>query len=287
MRHLIRLFKSVRKLGIVDGLAVYWAYVFFRLSGRERWVPQKLSVQAPTGPFWMRPGVSDWIVMERIFIDEEYDPVSARHADVIAELERRIVASGQRPLIIDCGANVGISSLWFARRHPHSIVLAVEPEPDNFAVLKRNAALMGNIIPIHAAISDRMSRVDLSNNLGTPWSWRTVESGEGAVPTLTIGHLIGLDDSYVPLIVKIDIEGFETSLFRSNTDWVDGIPLVIFEMHDWMIPWSGSGHAFLAALTRDRRDYLMKGENMFAYSRRLLLGEATEVAREPIAACSQ
>jgi hypothetical protein len=41
-------------------------------------------------------------------------------------------------LIIDCGANVGYSSAYFLSRFPYCQVIAVEADPDNFVILRRN-----------------------------------------------------------------------------------------------------------------------------------------------------
>jgi hypothetical protein len=68
------------------------------------------------------------------------------------------------------------------------------------------------------------------------------------------------------LIVKVDIEGYETSLFRSNTAWAAQTPLVVFEMHDWLFHWRGTGDAIFRRLTQRPRDYLVRGENIFSFA---------------------
>jgi FkbM family methyltransferase len=40
--------------------------------------------------------------------------------------------------ILDCGANVGIFSIWAARRQPHTRIVALEPFPPTFAALDAN-----------------------------------------------------------------------------------------------------------------------------------------------------
>nr|WP_321985810.1 FkbM family methyltransferase [uncultured Lichenicoccus sp.] len=212
--------------------------------------------------------MSDWIVMERIFFDQEYDPIAVAHDARMDELRERILSEGKQPLIIDCGANIGLSAIWLSQRFAGSKVIAIEPEPANFELLKLNAGNFPNIVPVCAAISDRTHLVSLSNRNGSPWSWETEESETGTLQTVTIKQI---RDSYrgsVLLVVKVDIEGFETSLFRNDVTWTEDVPLLIFEMHDWLNPWSGSGHAFFSSLTKSRRDYLVQGENVFSYAHR-------------------
>lgn len=50
-------------------------------------------------------------------------------------LYQEILDSGRQPLIIDCGANIGCSALWFSARYPKSHIFAIEPAPDNLGVV--------------------------------------------------------------------------------------------------------------------------------------------------------
>ncbi len=44
----------------------------------------------------------------------------------------------ERPLIIDCGANIGLSIIYFKEKHPNAEIIAFEPDKDNFKLLKKN-----------------------------------------------------------------------------------------------------------------------------------------------------
>ncbi len=69
----------------------------------------------------------------------------------------------------------------------------------------------------------------------------------------------------VLMIVKIDIEGSEVGLFRSNVDWATETPVIVFESHDALFNWRGTFHAVVSILTRQPRDYIQSGENTFAF----------------------
>jgi FkbM family methyltransferase len=265
-RHVTRLVKSVRTLGLMNGSAVFYYYGYHRLFRNAKWAPRQIRISTLSKPVWLRPGVSDWIAMERIFLDREYDPISTQHDKAMDLLKDNILARGKKPLIIDCGANIGLSSIWFAERFPGAVIAAIEPEPENFKILALNAKNYPNILPIHAAISDKMAHVTLRNSNDTPWAWQTEETDTGEVQTVTIPHVIGLDRDHALMAVKVDIEGFEVNLFRNATEWADDLPMIVFEMHDWMTPWSGSGHSFFSVLSKLKRDYLVQGENLFSYS---------------------
>jgi hypothetical protein len=51
-------------------------------------------------------------------------------------------------IVVDCGANIGITSLFLAARYPRAKILSVEPHPENFALLKANVAAVPRIVPI-------------------------------------------------------------------------------------------------------------------------------------------
>jgi FkbM family methyltransferase len=229
--------------------------------------PRSMRIPDVPQPIWLREGTSDFEIMEQIFLRREYDVAEwpAHHA-MIERAYAEILDAGKVPVIVDCGANIGFASIWFAQRFPHATVRAVEPEPGNFAMLRRNVAAYPNVTPIQAGISDRVTRVSLRNPQDEPWACQTEENENGSVETITVPNVLAASPNSVPLIVKVDIEGYETSLFRSNTAWADETPLVVFEMHDWLFAWRGTGDATLRCLTQRPRDYLVRGENIFAFA---------------------
>ena len=77
-------------------------------------------------------------------------------------------------------------------------------------------------------------------------------------------------NKYTPFIIKIDIEGFEEDLFSKNLEWVDLFPLLIIELHDWMLPKSSNSKNFLQAISKLNRDFVYIGENIFSISNTLL-----------------
>jgi FkbM family methyltransferase len=77
-------------------------------------------------------------------------------------LMERVIERGMT--VVDIGAHVGFHSLLAAKRvGPSGRVFAFEPDPDNFAILKRNIALNNyeNITPVQQAVSDRTGRLEL------------------------------------------------------------------------------------------------------------------------------
>ena len=57
-------------------------------------------------------------------------------------------------VVVDLGANIGLTSLWMSRHHPVHTCVAVEPSPDNAALVRENLAGTPTTV-IEAAIGPR------------------------------------------------------------------------------------------------------------------------------------
>ena len=69
---------------------------------------------------------------------------------------------------------------------------------------------------------------------------------------------------YSPFIVKVDIEGSESDLFSESTEWVDDVPILIVELHDWLMPKQGLSRSFLQCIAHRDRDFVCFEENVFS-----------------------
>lgn len=219
----------------------------------------------------IRRKTSDWAIFEQIFLQEEYRLLGLKQAKALLETYRRIIESGSTPLILDCGANNGLSCVWLARTYPEALVLGVEPEPGNFALAARNTAQLSNVRMLHAAVAPRDSTLKLHDPGHGTSGFQTEESTDasGGIPAHAIQSLITLAGEaghrkVTPFLFKIDIEGFEGALFSENTDWIDAVPMIIVELHDWLFPCAGTSSSFLRAVADRNRDFLFRGENVFS-----------------------
>lgn len=112
--------------------------------------------------------------------------------------------------------------------------------------------------------------MSLANEKGEAWGWRAIPAENGTVKAITVSDVERLHENAELFIIKVDIEGGEISLMESNTDWAHNVPLIVFEMHDCMLNWQGTGHSFFSVLSQSKMDYLQHGENTFAFSHLLL-----------------
>lgn len=226
--------------------------------------------------FRIRRDTSDWNVFVQMFVDEDYRLSILARGPELKAIYDRIVAEGRRPLIVDCGAYIGLSTVYFQECFPEALIVALEPEASNFQELRRTIGKSGQTFRLNAAISSADGQVWVDDpGLGS-WGFRTSPSpspNAGALPVESISFPTILAQAarhanVEPFLAKIDIEGSENELFESNTGWVDDFPLLVIELHDWLFPGTANSRSFLRTVVSLDRDFVYYGENVFSISNR-------------------
>jgi FkbM family methyltransferase len=213
-------------------------------------------------PIYIRPGESDLDVVHEVFFAKHYDIQQEAVRNRVRRRYAEIVDGGKIPIIIDAGANIGASTIWFSRQYPQARIAAVEPDPGNLAMLRRNIRPYGNCSIIDAAIGAEAGFASLSNSgEQLAWSVQTTRSSAG-VPVVTIDDAFKASRGDEPFIVKVDIEGFERDLFASNLDWLDRTYVVFVEPHDWMFPGERPSGPLQRAMARQPFELLIAGDNL-------------------------
>jgi FkbM family methyltransferase len=213
---------------------------------------------------------SDLAVVNQIFQQKVYSLDGWKHKELIEKFLKNKLEN-KRPLIIDAGANMGASSVYFSNEWENSLVISVEPEKNNYALLKINT-VEKSIISLEGAVGPHNGIMYLNDPGHGDVGYRVAAIGEYEVNVFTINELIdiGRKQEAYPFICKIDIEGGESELFKDNINWMDEFAIIIIELHDWMLPLQGSSKAFLNAISRLDFELLQKGENLFFFNKKLL-----------------
>lgn len=212
-----------------------------RLSGSPE-VRLSLSI----GPVLVRPSDSDMGSLQEVFQRRDYDLDALFVGPAIRARYERLLAEGRTPVIVDAGANIGATALWFARSFPKARILAIEPEPENFRILCENTRSRPNITPIPAAVGSVGGYVSVQLNR---WSWAvTTSRADAGTPIVTIPQCLETVPGAAAFLVKVDIEGFEADLFASNTQWLDDADVVVIEPDDWRFPGQGVTRTFQRAM---------------------------------------
>jgi FkbM family methyltransferase len=152
--------------------------------------------------------------------------------------------------IVDVGANIGLASLYLARRFPSARIVAIEFEAENFQQLRRNTAAYPNIECVHAGLWPVDGVVAVANPNAAKWAHVPAEAvaSDTAETVRAISMETLMSERGIASIdlLKIDIEGSEYELFESVPDWMTKVRTVAIELHDHLRP--GAGTRFLASL---------------------------------------
>jgi FkbM family methyltransferase len=231
-----------------------------------------LSVNGEVREFFFRgDSIGDKGVVEQIFQNQDYElsrfPLFQRFSDYVERAE----GTGRTGLIIDAGANIGASPIFFHSKYPKAAVVAIEPERNNCRYLERNCAGL-NIRIIEGAVGSKPGTLFLKDPGLSDWGFRVSDHGLYEVKVVSVPQI--LEDfppgKYSPLILKIDIEGGEKELFSRDVGWLEQIPLLIIELHDWMLPGEANSKNFLKAIASYDFDFVYFRENIFCFNNALL-----------------
>jgi FkbM family methyltransferase len=233
--------KYLGPLGFFTGLSTLFKFKFVT-NGLIR-----VKLKFCKHPFLLRASTSDLDVFEQIFLREEYDfPVEIKPA-----------------FIIDGVANIGLSSIFFANKFPEAIVIAIEPEDSNFSILQKNVLFYYNIRPLKTAIWNKSCNLLVKDFGYGKWGFITEEgkAENSNLQGVTIGEIIDNNQIEIVDILKLDVEGAEKEIFKSNySNWLGKIRILIIELHERIIP--GCDEVFYNAISRYNFSKFELGENL-------------------------
>jgi FkbM family methyltransferase len=206
------------KFGLVRGLEVAAALRRAMWAARPGTVVP-VPVPGLPHPVLLRARTSDADVFEQIFADEQ------AHIDL----------TGSPRLIIDAGANIGLTAVLFAHRYPDATVVALEVDADNFGLLERNTRPYSNIVAWHRGLWHGVTRMKIANPDARAWAYRGEEAEGEADSVAALGVADILDELGFQRadLVKIDIEGGEIEIFTVGVErWIDRVDTIAVETHD-------------------------------------------------------
>ncbi len=226
-----------------------------------------LALPGSRHPIYLRKGTTDKDVFFQVFLIREYDFAGSPQFERLKANYNDARSRGETPLIIDAGANIGLAARWFADTFPEARIYALEPDVGNYAMLRANTKDFPNIVALHAALWDNSAAKLAIANRAVPASFYSVMetggAGDGGLTAYTVPDIMRMACARRLLLAKIDIEGGEDALFRSNTAWLNDTDAVAIELHDWLLPGTGSSHNFIAALAQHPFEILWHHGTMF------------------------
>lgn len=136
-------------------------------------------------------------------------------------------------VLIDLGGNIGLASLWLAKKYGYSAVILVEPSPDNAHLARVNL----NNNHIHAEVVEAA----VGPTDGTAFFEESAMSNMGHVADegkqvvmVSMATLLARSP-HTPVDLKMDIEGGEDVLLQGDLAWLNHVNGIIAEFHPEVI----------------------------------------------------
>jgi FkbM family methyltransferase len=140
---------------------------------------------------------------------------------------------GDAGMIVDLGSNTGLTARWFMERFPRARLVAVEPQRGNLETLRRNLRPYGGrATVIGAAVGGRERRVAITTSHGE-FGFKIVDlagDADGDTEVITMETVLAGATGIIDLL-KCDIEGAESELFESCSDWLPRVRYASVECH--------------------------------------------------------
>jgi FkbM family methyltransferase len=143
-------------------------------------------------------------------------------------------ADSEAPLIIDGGANIGLSVIFFKQLYPKARIIAFEPDPKIYEVLRDNLALFGyDDVVLHekALWKDETTRTFMSEGAD---GGRIAVSGDTKdiieVKTVRLSEFITGSVDFL----KLDIEGAEMDVLSECFEKLPLVKNIFVEYHSFL-----------------------------------------------------
>ncbi|MEO9594774.1 FkbM family methyltransferase [Rhodopirellula bahusiensis] len=168
----------------------------------------------------IRTRTSDLNVAYHALIKEEYKGIDCHDPAVV----------------LDVGANIGTSSIYFAQLFPNAKIFAIEMEASNYELLKRNTSHLDNVTCVQAAIASETGKRSIVDRGTGPWGY-TIASQKGesrgdAIEAITLDEFMTRHSISQIDLLKMDVEGAEKEIFAAGGDWLTKTDVIACELHD-------------------------------------------------------
>lgn len=137
------------------------------------------------------------------------------------------------PKIIDGGANIGLSAIYFKQLYPESSVIAFEPDDMAFEALRKNLASFGynDVECLQKALWNSDTSLQFLHE-GADGGRIALPEDKGTLVTIAATRLRPYLTEPVDLL-KLDVEGAETDVLKDCSDLLHNVEYLFVEYHSF------------------------------------------------------
>lgn len=210
---------GVRARLMAHTLAFHWRNFRGQDGPRGATLSVPLSIAGKRVEVTLRPAAGDLAIVYEIFTRNAY------------ALDHHLLDPAHVEVIVDAGAHVGLASLYLADRYRRARIFSIEPNPENFALLKHNTTGEPRITPINACLTGLPDQQVFISTGGMGWSFQRNDAGRGVmVPGFSIGQLAEVHGFRNIDLLKLDIEGGEEDVL-AHGDFLSMVRMIVAELH--------------------------------------------------------
>lgn len=156
------------------------------------------------------------------------------YTEVFKERMYEFKTDSKSPYIIDCGANMGLSILFFSQTYPDAEIVAFEPEPPIYELLLRNINKYGlkNVTVHRKALWNRLTTLSFYTDTGMGGSVENIFSNQTPfqVETDILSAYLTKEVDFL----KIDIEGAEFTVLKECSHLLYLVKHLFVEYHSYI-----------------------------------------------------
>jgi len=135
-------------------------------------------------------------------------------------------------LILDCGANIGLSIIYFKRLYPDSRIIAFEPDPNIFNVLRGNVESFKDVELINKAVWTSETTLEFMAEGSDGGRLVNIEQNAKKYQVSTVRLRDYLKE---PIdMLKIDVEGAEIALLKDCVNSLHNVKNLFVEYHSFI-----------------------------------------------------
>ncbi len=156
-----------------------------------------------------------------------------QHREIFFEEIYKFTATHPHPVIYDCGANIGMSCLYFKKLYPHAKIKAFEADPEIFKVLKQNLAdnNIQNVELFNKAVWISDDKIQFGADGADGGSSYQQKGRSIRVEGIRLKSLLEQEERVD--LLKIDIEGTEVDVIADCAPILMKVTNLFIEYHSW------------------------------------------------------
>lgn len=167
-----------------------------------------------------------------------YETLDYLYREIFLNLSYNFDTKNEYPVIIDCGSNIGMATLFFKKKYPQAKVLCFEPNPSSFKLLNKNIEENGlsNVELHNIALSNQIGEIEFfigNRKDSMVGSIRSDRAGNENVKVKAEKLSDFLARFSKINMIKIDVEGAENLILNDLTSsgTLSRVEQIIVEYH--------------------------------------------------------